>query len=90
MKMAVFWIVVPCSLVEVYRRFGGTCCLYYQGDDEGSYMALEPRRQPSSDLPPREPQILQRHDNWTKYLRHDNDNEWMNEWTIEPSVWKWV
>jgi hypothetical protein len=23
MKMAVFWIVAPCSLVEVYRRFGG-------------------------------------------------------------------
>jgi hypothetical protein len=24
MKMAVFWIVAPCSLVEVYRRFRGT------------------------------------------------------------------
>jgi hypothetical protein len=23
-KMAVFWVVAPCSLVEVYRRFGGT------------------------------------------------------------------
>jgi hypothetical protein len=21
MKMAVFWVVAPCSLVEVYRRF---------------------------------------------------------------------
>jgi hypothetical protein len=30
-KMAVFWVVVPCSLVEVYRRFRGTCCLHHQG-----------------------------------------------------------
>jgi hypothetical protein len=26
MKMAVFWVVAPCSLVEVYRRFRGACC----------------------------------------------------------------
>jgi hypothetical protein len=26
--MAVFWVVAPCSLVEVYRRFRGTCCLH--------------------------------------------------------------
>jgi hypothetical protein len=32
MKIAVFWIVAPCSLVDVYRRFRGTCCLHYQGD----------------------------------------------------------
>jgi hypothetical protein len=25
-KDAVFWDVMPCSLVDVYRRFGGTCC----------------------------------------------------------------
>jgi hypothetical protein len=24
MKVAVFWVVAPCSLVEVYRRFRGT------------------------------------------------------------------
>jgi hypothetical protein len=30
MKMAVFWVVVPCSLIEVYRRFRGTCCLHHQ------------------------------------------------------------
>jgi hypothetical protein len=30
MKMAVFWVVAPCSLVEVYRRFRGACCLSYQ------------------------------------------------------------
>jgi hypothetical protein len=27
MKMAVFWVVVPCNLVEVYRRFGNAYCL---------------------------------------------------------------
>jgi hypothetical protein len=27
MRMAVFWVVAPCSLVEVYQRFRGACCL---------------------------------------------------------------
>jgi hypothetical protein len=57
MKMAVFWIVAPCNLVEVYRRFRGTC-----HDDGGSkylknvckllpdYTALQSIRQPSSGL----------------------------------------
>jgi hypothetical protein len=31
MKMAVFWVVDPCSLVEVYRRFRGACCLNHHG-----------------------------------------------------------
>jgi hypothetical protein len=35
MKMAVFWVVVPCSLVEVYRRFRGPCCFHNQGDEQG-------------------------------------------------------
>jgi hypothetical protein len=36
-KIAVFWVVAPCSLVEVYQRFSGPCCLHYQGDgrDDG-------------------------------------------------------
>jgi hypothetical protein len=25
--MAVFWVVAPCSLVEVYLRFSGACLL---------------------------------------------------------------
>jgi hypothetical protein len=33
-KMAVFWVVAPCSLVEVYQLFRGPCCLHYQGDDD--------------------------------------------------------
>jgi hypothetical protein len=31
--MAVFWVVAPCSLVEVTQRFRGPCCLHPQGDD---------------------------------------------------------
>jgi hypothetical protein len=31
-KMAVFWVVARCSLVEVYQRFRGPCCLHHQGD----------------------------------------------------------
>jgi hypothetical protein len=37
--MAVFWVVAPCSLAEVYRRSRCACCLHHQGnhpDDEGS------------------------------------------------------
>jgi hypothetical protein len=33
MKMAVFWVVALCSLVEVYWHFRGCCCLHHQGDD---------------------------------------------------------
>jgi hypothetical protein len=32
MKMAVYWVVAPCSLVEVYQRFRGLYCLHHQGD----------------------------------------------------------
>jgi hypothetical protein len=33
--------VAPCSLVEVYRRFRGACCLHHQddeGDDDSDYL----------------------------------------------------
>jgi hypothetical protein len=47
-KMAVFWVVAPCSLVEVYQRFRGPCCLHHQGDEAlmmgADYTALQPRR----------------------------------------------
>jgi hypothetical protein len=29
-KMAVFWVAAPCSLIEVYQRFRGPCCLHHQ------------------------------------------------------------
>jgi hypothetical protein len=31
MKMAVFWVVAPCTLVWVYQRFRGLYCLHHQG-----------------------------------------------------------
>jgi hypothetical protein len=31
--MAVFWVVAPCSLIQVYRRFRGAWCLRHQGDE---------------------------------------------------------
>jgi hypothetical protein len=40
-KMAVFWDVAPCSLVEVYRRFGGACCSHHLADDEGAVISSE-------------------------------------------------
>jgi hypothetical protein len=30
-KMAVFWVVAPCSLVEIYQHFRDPCCLHHQG-----------------------------------------------------------
>jgi hypothetical protein len=35
-KMAVFWDIAPCSLVEVDRRFRCAYCLHHQGDDRRS------------------------------------------------------
>jgi hypothetical protein len=37
LKMTVFWDVVPCCLVEVYRRFRRACCLHQQGDDSSPW-----------------------------------------------------
>jgi hypothetical protein len=36
MKMAVFWVVALCSLVEVYSRFRGAYCLHHCPDYVGS------------------------------------------------------
>jgi hypothetical protein len=37
MKMVFFWVVAPCSLVEVYRRFRGVCC--HKGGVEDRFFA---------------------------------------------------
>jgi hypothetical protein len=58
--MAVFWDDAPCSLVVVYQHFRGTCCLWNISKLLPDYTVLQPRRQPSSYLPPWEPQILLR------------------------------
>jgi hypothetical protein len=44
MKMAVFWVVAPCSLGEVYRCFREACV----GEFLPDYTALQPRRQQSA------------------------------------------
>jgi hypothetical protein len=43
MKMAVFWVVVPCSLVEVYLMMEAASTYETLVPD---YMALQLRRQP--------------------------------------------
>lgn len=30
--MAVFWVVVPCSMVEVHQLFRGACCHHHEGN----------------------------------------------------------
>jgi hypothetical protein len=56
MKMAVFWVVAPCTLIWVYRRFEDLYCLHHRGDWGNTdlwkvgrlipiYMAPQPRRQ---------------------------------------------
>jgi hypothetical protein len=32
-KMVIFWVVAPCSLVEVYWCFRAACCFHNQGDE---------------------------------------------------------
>lgn len=58
--MGVFWVVVSCSLADVYQCSRGTCCLHHHGNDGGSkdvwncgkllptYTALQRRREPTS------------------------------------------
>jgi hypothetical protein len=29
-KIMVSWVVTPCSLVYMYQRFGGICCLHFE------------------------------------------------------------
>jgi hypothetical protein len=51
MNTAVFWVLAPCSLVEVYRRFIDTCCLHHHTlMMEAASTVLQSRRQPSSYL----------------------------------------
>jgi hypothetical protein len=53
MKMAVFWVVAPCSLVEVYRHFRGNALMMEAASTSKllpGYTALQPRRQSSSIL----------------------------------------
>jgi hypothetical protein len=35
MKTAVFWVVAPCSLVDIDQSFRGAYCLHHEGDHQG-------------------------------------------------------
>lgn len=35
LKTIIFWVVVRCSLVEVYQCLRGACCLHHHGPDDG-------------------------------------------------------
>jgi hypothetical protein len=46
MKVTTFWHFAPCSVVEIYRRFGGAYYFHHQGDVSLSgfveWLALQP------------------------------------------------
>jgi len=59
-QVEVFWVVMPCNLVEGYHCFGGTWCLPEDGDNRflwnvgilsQHYMTSQPGRQLESSLP---------------------------------------
>jgi hypothetical protein len=50
LKIAVFWVVAPCSLVEVYQRFRGPCWLHHGLNDRSSIPKHFPLRQSSLTL----------------------------------------
>jgi hypothetical protein len=56
MKMAVFWVVAQCSLVEVYQRFRGACCLHHQ-----SYQTARCNNREDSHLHTRRRENLKSH-----------------------------
>jgi hypothetical protein len=43
-NMTVCWVLVPFTLVYVYRRFKGACCFYLQGIDHGTKPPEDGRR----------------------------------------------
>jgi hypothetical protein len=49
MKMAVFWVVAPYSLVQVYQRFRGPFCLHHQGDAPMMEVFTRPRHNDRCD-----------------------------------------
>jgi hypothetical protein len=57
MKITAFWDIASCSLVEIDRRFRGAYCLWKVGQFLPDYKTKHPKRQPSSYLPPWEPEI---------------------------------
>jgi hypothetical protein len=81
MKLRVFCDVLPCSYLDVDRRFRGSCCLHYRPDDGGSTnlwnvgrhsiknTAVHPRRFCASYSPPWELEIS--HRKYISWLRRE-------------------
>jgi hypothetical protein len=53
------WVVAPCSLLEMHRRFRGVVAASISWRSP-QYTVQQPRRQPSTYSPPREPEISRR------------------------------
>jgi hypothetical protein len=43
-NMALFWVVAPCSLVDVYQRFRGPCSLHHQSEQNAIALIMEAAR----------------------------------------------
>jgi hypothetical protein len=39
-KFRVFWDVLPCSQIDVDRRFRGVCCLHHQGPEDSELLLI--------------------------------------------------
>jgi hypothetical protein len=37
MNVTVLWVIVPCSLIEIYLRFGGAYSIHHQGGEPFSW-----------------------------------------------------
>jgi hypothetical protein len=73
LKIAVCWVVAPCSLIEVYRRFRGTCSLRHQGGEtsENFYETTLRYNPEGSHLHTR------RHENLKSYWCHFHCKKWL-------------
>jgi hypothetical protein len=67
--MAVFWVVAACSLVEVYRRFRGPCCLHHH-NPEDSHLRTHRRENLKSYLLSRLVFKIHKHKYKSKYSQH--------------------
>jgi hypothetical protein len=67
--MAVFWVVATCSLVEVYQRFRGPCCLHQEGNDAIIALMMEAAR--TSETLVNFYQTTRRYNPEDSYLRTD-------------------